>query len=116
SMMTGCLGSSDVRWPTRRAMMSLGPPAGNGTISLIGLAGKSCAAASVGRRKSASPVSSLPMILMESSPDGRCSTVEYLHRRFMHAGVAGSDDAAAALRRLAVPGGDDAAGAGDDRD
>jgi hypothetical protein len=31
-------------------MMSLGPPAGNGTISLIGLAGKVWAEASVGNR------------------------------------------------------------------
>ena len=37
-----------MRWPTTRAMMSFGPPGGNGTISLIGLFGKSCAAARAG--------------------------------------------------------------------
>src|SRR5690242_16420378 len=105
-----------MRWPTMRAMMSLGPPAGNGTISFIGLDGNSCAVASAGRRKSVSPVSSLPMILIEASPDGSRSTVEYLHRRFVHPRIAGRDDAAAVLRGLAIPGGDDAAGAGDDRD
>ena len=47
-MSTGCFAISDMRWPTTRAMMSLGPPAGNGTISLIGFAGKSCAAAAAG--------------------------------------------------------------------
>ena len=36
--------------------------------------------------------------------------VEQFHRRFVHARVTGGDDAAAVLRRLAVPGGDDAAG------
>ena len=32
-----------MRWPTTRAMRSFGPPGGNGTISLIGFDGKSCA-------------------------------------------------------------------------
>src|SRR5262245_29851141 len=41
-----------MRWPITRAMMTLGPPAGNGTISLIGLAGKSSAIASDGRSSS----------------------------------------------------------------
>src|SRR3954447_16379498 len=40
---------------------------------------------------------------------------EQLHCRFMHARIAGCDNAAAALSGLAVPSGDDAAGAGDDR-
>src|SRR5436190_1270937 len=65
-MMTGCLVSSDMRWPTMRAMMSLGPPAGNGTISLIGLVGKSCAVASAGSRKSVNPVSRLRRIFMRT--------------------------------------------------
>ena len=42
--------------------------------------------------------------------------LQHLHRRRMHAPVAGGDDAAAGLRRAVLPGGDDAAGAGDDRD
>src|SRR5215813_7699759 len=48
SITTGCLTISDMRWPTTRAMMSLGPPGGNGTISLMGLAGKSSAGTAVG--------------------------------------------------------------------
>src|SRR5215210_2948898 len=40
---------------------------------------------------------------------------QQLHCRFMHARIAGCDNAAAALSRLAVPSGDDPAGAGDDR-
>src|SRR5262249_53730636 len=66
-MMTGCLVSSDMRWPTMRAMMSLGPPAWNGTISLIGFAGKSCAAASEGRRNSANKESSPRKSFMKPS-------------------------------------------------
>ena len=46
-----------MRWPTTRAMMSLGPPGGKGTISLIGLLGKSCAMADAGH-SSVSPISS----------------------------------------------------------
>src|SRR6185369_4510593 len=42
--------------------------------------------------------------------------VQQLQRGLMHAGVAGGDDAATALGGLAFPVGDDAAGAGDDRD
>ena len=64
--MTGCFVSSDMRWPTMRAMMSLGPPAGNGTISLIGFAGKSCAAASAGNSESVNTVSSLRPIFMQA--------------------------------------------------
>ena len=63
--MTGCLINSDMRWPTMRAMMSLGPPAGNGTISLMGFVGKSCAAASVGNSESVNTVSSLRPIFMQ---------------------------------------------------
>jgi hypothetical protein len=56
-MMIDCLRISDMRWPTTRAMMSLGPPGGKGTISLIGLLGKSCAMADAGH-SSVSPISS----------------------------------------------------------
>jgi hypothetical protein len=43
---------SDMRCPTTRAMMSLGPPGGNGTISRIGFLGRSSAAAKVGNSSS----------------------------------------------------------------
>src|SRR4029077_12311045 len=56
-MMTDCLRISDMRWPTTRAMMSLGPPGGEGTISLIGLLGKSCAMADAGH-SNVNPISS----------------------------------------------------------
>ena len=56
-MTTDCLRISDMRWPTTRAMMSLGPPGGKGTISLIGLLGKSCAMADAGH-SSVNPISS----------------------------------------------------------
>ena len=46
-----------MRWPTTRAMMSFGPPGGKGTISLIGLLGKSCATADAGH-SSVNPISS----------------------------------------------------------
>ncbi len=45
-------------------MMSFGPPAGNGTISLIGLLGKSCAAANAGDSNTDNPVTSAARILM----------------------------------------------------
>jgi hypothetical protein len=47
-------------------MMSLGPPAGNGTISLIGFAGKSCAAASAGNNAKENRVASVPGIRIEA--------------------------------------------------
>src|SRR5215216_1830148 len=51
---------------------------------------------------------------------GSCAAVslvvQELQRGLVHAGVAGGDDAAAAMGGLALPVGDDAAGAGDDRD
>jgi hypothetical protein len=56
-----------MRWPTTRAMMSLGPPGGNGTISLIGLFGKFCAAADSGTSTNVKPVASAPSSLMPSS-------------------------------------------------
>lgn len=46
-----------MRCPTTRAMMSFGPPGGNGTIRRIVLLGKSCATARVGHSKT-KPVSS----------------------------------------------------------
>ena len=58
-MMMVCLHSSDMRWPTSRAMMSFGPPGGNGTISRIWRLGKSCAEAAAGSN-SASAVTILP--------------------------------------------------------
>jgi len=49
---TGCAQSSLIFWPMRRATMSAGPPAGNGTISRIARLGKlaaaSCARAGAG--------------------------------------------------------------------
>src|SRR6267378_7255976 len=48
-------------------MMSLGPPGGNGTISLIGLFGKSCAAANAGNNSVDNPIASAPRIFMEAS-------------------------------------------------
>jgi hypothetical protein len=41
SITTGCFTASETALPTERAMMSLGPPAGNGTTIRIGLDGKS---------------------------------------------------------------------------
>src|SRR5215475_6244078 len=109
-MMTGCFAISDMRWPTTRAMMSFGPPGGNGTIRRIGLDGNSSAAIA-GDERSATITSSLPNILMQAP-----SCIEQLQRRLVHAGIAGRDDAAAVLRCLAFPVGDDAAGPRDDRD
>src|SRR5262245_60148286 len=77
-----------MRWPTMRAMMSLGPPAGNGTISLIGFAGKSCAAASAGKSESVNTVSSLRRIFIRTS----------LFQQF-----AGLDDFDGALREEVAP-------------
>src|SRR5437879_4908967 len=45
STMTGCPQRSCSSLPIRRPEMSSGPPGGNGTTSLTGLEGKSCAAA-----------------------------------------------------------------------
>jgi hypothetical protein len=67
SISTGCFVSSDMRWPTTRAMMSFGPPAGNGTISRIGLLGKSCAAAKAGHSSTDSAAASAPNTLMNAS-------------------------------------------------
>src|SRR6478735_10979483 len=66
-MTTGCLVSSVMRWPTRRAMMSFGPPGGNGTISLIGLVGKSCAATGTGISSSGNAAASTPKSLIQTS-------------------------------------------------
>src|SRR5262245_37672846 len=59
SITIGCLRISDIRCPTTRAIMSLGPPGGNGTISLIVLLGKSCATARAGHRKTSAIISDL---------------------------------------------------------
>jgi hypothetical protein len=48
-----------MRWPTTRAMMSFGPPAGNGTISRIDLLGKSSAAAMTGDSSTDNAVTSV---------------------------------------------------------
>ena len=40
STITGCLTFSARRWPTCRATGSVTPPGGNGTMIVIGLAGK----------------------------------------------------------------------------
>src|ERR1017187_1732410 len=56
-----------MRWPTTRAMMSLGPPGGNGTISRIGFAGKSCAEADTGDSRTTNPISTVCNILMQAS-------------------------------------------------
>src|SRR6478609_8198771 len=66
-MMMGCLVSSVMRWPTTRAMMSFGPPGGNGTISLIGLVGKSCAATGAGISSSGNAAASAPKIRIQAS-------------------------------------------------
>src|SRR4029450_3418494 len=59
SITIGCLGVSDRRCPTTRAIMSLGPPGGNGTINLIVLLGKSCPAARAGHSKTSAVISDL---------------------------------------------------------
>src|SRR5579872_970807 len=92
-----------------RAMMSLGPPAGNGTIRRICRAGNSSAVADAADSR-ANPVTKARKTFM-----GDALTVEQLERRFVCARVAGGDNTAAALRGLAFPGGDDAARAGNDR-
>ena len=40
SITTGWLQRSLMRWPTKRAMRSVGPPGGNGTMMRIGAVGK----------------------------------------------------------------------------
>src|SRR6476620_2539541 len=96
-------------------MMSFGPPAGNGTISLIGFVGKSCAAAKAGNSSIDNPVTIAVRNFMRA-PDGALAlAIEQLDRSLVHARIAGGDDAAAALGGLALPRRYDAAGAGDDR-
>jgi hypothetical protein len=67
-MITVCLAISDMRWPITRAMMSLGPPAGNGTISRICRAGKSSAPADAVRNSRDNPVTRPRTIPMEKLP------------------------------------------------
>src|ERR1700738_4909079 len=110
-MITGCLMISDMRWPSTRAMMSLGPPAGNGTIRRIWCDGKSSAPAGAADNSSNNAAKNPCDGFMDV-----LSTVEQLERRFVDARIAGRDDAAAALRGLAFPGRHHAAGSGDDRD
>jgi len=55
-----------MRWPITRAMMSFGPPGGNGTINRIGLVGKSSAAAVAGTSRHIT-IASWREILMEPS-------------------------------------------------
>src|SRR5580692_3094686 len=45
SMTTGCPSDCPIRSPTTRALTSVGPPALNGTIMVIGRDGKVCAVA-----------------------------------------------------------------------
>src|ERR1700719_4071163 len=45
SITTGCPSDCPIRSPTTRAITSVGPPAANGTIMVIGRDGKDCAAA-----------------------------------------------------------------------
>ena len=45
SMTTGCPSDCPIRSPMTRAITSVGPPAANGTIMVIGRDGKDCAAA-----------------------------------------------------------------------
>jgi hypothetical protein len=52
-------------------MMSFGPPGGNGTISLIGLIGKSCAGASAGSSASDNPASIVRNLFKQASPGRR---------------------------------------------
>jgi hypothetical protein len=54
STMTGCLRRKASFWPTMREAVSVGPPAGKGTISLMVLLGQACAKAlpaSIGRAR-----------------------------------------------------------------
>src|SRR4051812_32013834 len=48
SITTGWPQCSLMRWPTKRAMRSVGPPGGNGTLMRIGRLGKLVAAAASG--------------------------------------------------------------------
>src|SRR5437868_1508876 len=45
SISTGCLSPSAIFWPMMRVATSVGPPAGKGTMMVIGLAGKAWAKA-----------------------------------------------------------------------
>src|SRR5262245_47634078 len=66
-MTIGCLRISDMRCPTTRAIMSFGPPGGNGTINRIVLLGKSCATARAGDSK-VNPINSDLRHFTETSP------------------------------------------------
>ena len=47
SMMIGCLITSDMRWPSSRASASVGPPAANGTTSVIARSGNAAIAGEI---------------------------------------------------------------------
>ena len=51
SITTGWPQCSLMRWPTKRAMMSVGPPGGNGTMMRIGAVGKIRRRAGIGLRR-----------------------------------------------------------------
>src|SRR5579863_2862385 len=91
-------------------MMSLGPPAGKGTISRICLMGKSSAPLGVARARD-NPAINAPHGLIWLA-----SAIEQFEGSLMDARIAGCDDPAAALRRLALPGRHDSARACNDRD
>src|SRR6202000_1796770 len=97
------------RPPPARAMMSLGPPGGNGTISRIVRAGNSSAVASEGE---SNPINRTMRIRMHASllwiehdlfgkpvptfPDHALKlSSEQLERRFVDSSITGRDDAAA---------------------
>src|SRR5262245_19016803 len=73
SITTGCPQSWLMVWPIRRATMSLGPPAGKGTIIRIGRLGKLAAgssAAAAPDADSASPAASNKRTARAIAPPG----------------------------------------------
>jgi hypothetical protein len=50
SIMIGCLITSDMRWPSSRASASVGPPAANGTTSVIARSGNAAIAGEIATR------------------------------------------------------------------
>ena len=69
-----------MRWPTTRAMMSFGPPGGNGTTSRMVLVGKSCARPKVGH-SSANPISSGLKTFTAILPNAKSSSGACRHGR-----------------------------------
>ncbi len=75
STTTGCLSRSASFWPTMRAAVSVGPPGGNGTTSLMGLVGQACAMAAVPVRAAKAPTTAAmqvrrPMCVMGEKTGG----------------------------------------------